>query len=146
MIVRKLLLVGLVALGSMSAGCAARSDDIYAKDVQKVLETKGGDLAQCQAAAQQADPSAAGSVMVHFKVKDDTGEFTDPQVVAEKTTAPPALQQCVMQALPGLKLAPADNRPADANYEFVFAAGAGAMAGAEPAAAPSLPSAPPPAE
>lgn len=144
---RNLVLVGLVALGTLSAGCAMRSDDIYAKDVQKVLETKGSDLAQCHAAALQSDPSAAGTVVVHFKVKEDTGEFTDPAVVPDKTTAPPALQQCVVQALPGLKLQPADNRPADANYEFVFNPVASAGGEAAPAGGPpAMQNAPPPAQ
>ncbi|MEB2313302.1 MAG: AgmX/PglI C-terminal domain-containing protein [Polyangiaceae bacterium] len=150
---RRLMLLGLVALGSMSAGCTMRSDGIYGQEVQKVLEAKGGDLAQCHAQALKADPSAAGSVMVHFKVAKDTGDFTDPQIVAEKTTAPESLQQCVLQAIPGLKLTPADTqRPADASYEFVFAPSASALASAdsttpgaaEPSGPPKLQTAPPP--
>lgn len=136
---RKVFFFGIVAVASLSAGCAARSDNIYAQDVTKVFNSNGDALTKCQAEAAKQDASAAGTVAVKFKVKAKTGAFVDPAIVPEKTTAPESLQQCVLTYIPGLKLTPGDNRPAAAIYEFVFNPVAGATASADTGAAPKGP-------
>ncbi len=128
---RKVFFFGIVAVATLSAGCAARSDDIYAQDVTKVFNAQGSQLTDCQAQAVKQDMNAAGTVAVKFKVKEKTGAFVDPTIVPEQTTAPESLQQCVLTVIPSLKLTPGDNRPADATYEFVFSPIAGATAAAD---------------
>lgn len=126
--------LGVSAVALASVGCAARSDNIYAEDVQKVIEARGDGMAACHSAALKSDPGAQGTVMVSFKVMEDTGEFTDVKVDPAGTTAPESLQQCVTSTLPSLKLEPGDNRPAMAKYEIVFPpAAGGAVAAAPPA-------------
>jgi hypothetical protein len=137
--VRRVFFFGIVAVASLSAGCAARSDNIYAQDVTKVFNAQGSALTDCQAQAVKQDASAAGTVAVKFKVKEKTGAFVDPAIIPEKTTAPESLQQCVLTYIPGLKLMPGDNRPAAATYEFVFSPVAGATASADTGSAPAGP-------
>lgn len=128
---RRVFFFGVVAAASLSAGCAARSDDIYAQDVTKVFNAQGSQLTNCQAQAVKHDLEAAGTVAVKFKVKEKTGAFVDPAIVSGRTTAPESLQECVLTLIPSLKLTPGDNRPAAASYDFVFSPVAGAMAAAD---------------
>ena len=125
-----LIPLGIVALAS--AGCAVRSDNIYQEDVTKVLMSKADYLSSCHGEALKSDPGAAGSVVVKFRVEEDSGNFTNAAVEPSTTTAPESLQQCTLTALDGLVLEPGDNRPANATYEIVFPS-----TGAGPAAAPA---------
>lgn len=111
--------MGLVALlVGAATGCAARSDDFYAKDVKALLETKGQSVADCWAKVRSTDPAAAGTVTVTFRVEEDSGNITNAAVDAAQTTAPEPVSQCVVASLEGLALQPGDNRPANATYTW----------------------------
>lgn len=115
--------LGLVALLiSAAAGCAARSDDFYARDVKALLETKGQSVTDCWMGVRASDPAAAGTVTVTFRVEEDTGNITGAAVDAANTTAAEPVSQCVIASLDGLALQPGDNRPANATYTWEFTA------------------------
>ncbi len=136
---REAFIFGIVAASVLSAGCAVRSDNIYARDVTKVFNGQSSQLTECQAQAVKQDLNAAGTVAVKFKVKAKTGAFVDPTIIPEKTTAPESLQQCVLTYIPSLKLTPGGARPAAASYEFVFSPVAGATAAADTGSAAPAP-------
>jgi hypothetical protein len=112
----------LVALAAMAAGCsfAARSPEDYAKDTQKVLDTKSGDIKTCYDQALVADAKATGKVTVKFTVKEESGELTSIVVDPAQTTAPATVQTCVTNALAGLKLAPPDANDGIATFAWDF--------------------------
>ncbi len=111
--------IGLFALFIASAtGCAARSDGIYADDVRALLETKSQSVSDCWANIRRADPAAAGTVTVTFRVEESTGLISNAAVEPSRTTAPEAVSQCVVASLEGLALQPGDNRPANATYTW----------------------------
>lgn len=116
----------LVALAALAAGCSfnARSPEDYAKDTQKVLATKSGDIKKCYDDALKTDTKLAGKVAVKFTVKSETGELTSVVVDPSGTTAPEKLQGCVTSSLAGLKLAPPDARDGVASYAWDFQASA----------------------
>jgi hypothetical protein len=104
------------------SGCAVRSDSVYARDVEALLETRGPQVSQCYADLLKSNPGLAGTVAVRVKVEEDTGNVVDPQVDTAQTTAPPELQNCVMASINGLALVPADtSRPGAGVYVWTFA-------------------------
>jgi hypothetical protein len=120
--VRKLYLaLSVVSLTTVFGGCAVRSDSVYAKDVEAMLETRGSQVSQCYGDLLKSNPALAGTVAVKLKVEEDTGNVIDPQVEPSQTTAPPELQQCVIASLNGLALVPADtSRPGVGVYVWSF--------------------------
>ncbi len=108
--------------GAMLVGCQfdARSPEQYRDATAKAIAAHNDDLRSCYDTAQKAEPGAAGTVTVRFKVKADTGKFVDAKVVGG--TAPDAVKQCVLKALDGLALTPPDKRDGDATFVWEFAA------------------------
>lgn len=108
----------------LAAGCQfhARDEDGYRKATRELLETRSGDIQGCYDAALKGDAKAGGLVVVKFKVEADTGKLLDTKVVAEQTTAPAALGECVVKALDGLTLDPPDARDGDATFQWSFEA------------------------
>ena len=133
--------LALVAVAALAAGCsfAARSPEDYAKETQKILESKSGDIKKCYDAALKTNQKLSGKVTVKFTVTAETGELTSVAVDPANTTAAEPLPGCVTTALAGLKLAPPDARDGLATYAWDFQA-AGAPAGAV-VAAPAAPAA-----
>jgi hypothetical protein len=118
--VRKLAMLSLMAGAIGSNACAVRSDNIYAEDVRKVLEARGNDVSQCWGEVMKTNPNASGAVAVRLRVEEDTGAIVNPEIDPSQTTAPPELQQCVLQSLGGLALQPADNRTGVGVYVWNF--------------------------
>lgn len=117
-------LFGFLALTTLLAGCsfAARSDDVYERDVKTLLETKGEMVANCWGEVRKTDEQAQGTVTVKFRVVEDTGALESPEIDPTGTTASEPVQQCVLQSLDGLVLEPPDNRPAVATYVWELGA------------------------
>jgi hypothetical protein len=113
---------GLIAFALVLAGCsgAIRTAGPYRDDVAKVLESKNGDVKACYDNVLKTNKSAVGTVTVHFTVEKETGAFKDISAVADGTTAPPELQQCVTNALSGLVLTPGDANNGDATFVYEF--------------------------
>jgi hypothetical protein len=131
--------LSVVTVAMTSFGCAVRSDNIYAKDVESLLETRGPQVAQCYGDLLKGNPSLAGTVAVRLRVEEDTGNVVSPQLEASQTTAPAELQQCVLASISGLALQPPDtSRPATGVYVWNFQPPATAGgAAAAPAATPA---------
>jgi hypothetical protein len=116
----------LVAAAALAAGCSfhARSPEDYAKDTQKILETKSSDIKKCYDDALKTNTKLTGKVTVKFTVKAETGELTSVAVDPANTTAAEPLPSCVTTALSGLKLAEPDARDGLATYAWDFQASA----------------------
>jgi hypothetical protein len=141
-----------VCLALCAIGCSAiaRSPEQYRDDTQALLETRNAQIKQCYDEALKTDAKLSGQVTVKFTVKAETGKIANPEVDAARTTAPPALGQCVVQSIDGLALQQPDERDGQATFTFDFTTGgppAGgvpgpAAPGGVPAGGPAAPGAP----
>jgi hypothetical protein len=109
----------LCALGA----CAVRSPEMYRDDTRKLLETRSSSLQACYDAELQVHPDAAGKVIVRFTIEDDTGKLSNPQIDDLQSTPNRTLRGCVLDALKGLVLTPADERSGDATFVWEFQIG-----------------------
>ena len=110
----------LLAVAALTTGCGLRSAEYYRDDVQKVLESKTGDIKTCYDRALEGDKKLAGPVTVRFTVAEDTGKIQNPVVQGE---ANPALQECVTRNIDGLELQPPDVNPGDGTFTWEFSVG-----------------------
>jgi hypothetical protein len=111
----------ILAVAAVAAsGCGLRSAEYYRDDVQKVLESKTGDIKSCYDNALKGDKTLSGAVTVRFTVAEDTGKITNPQVQGDSN---PALQGCVVQNIEGLELQPPDVNPGDGTFTWDFTVG-----------------------
>ncbi|HEX7480281.1 MAG TPA: AgmX/PglI C-terminal domain-containing protein [Polyangiales bacterium] len=117
---RTLLNTALVTLALGFVGCAARDAEMYRTDTRALLETKNGAISACYNAELKADRKAAGKVVVRFTVQNDTGKIVDAKVDETQSKASPALGKCVVDAINGLTLDPADKRDGDATFSWEF--------------------------
>lgn len=120
--------IAIAFLASMSAACSfmARDTETYKNDTRTALEAKNSAVVGCYDTALAANPSQSGNVVVTFVVEKKTGAITNVSADPNQSTAPEALQQCVVTALEGLTLDPADRREGQATFTWTFTAPAGA--------------------
>ncbi len=113
------VLLGALALLS---GCSffARGPNDYRAAVRKVLDTRNAQIESCYRQALNADPAAAGRVVVKFDVEPKTGNFAKPAIVEQETSANDAVKNCVVTSLDGLALAPPDQRKGEATFAWEF--------------------------
>jgi len=113
----------LILLASFAAGCSfhARDAESYRKATRELLETRNPDIRSCYDAELKKDPTAAGTVIVKFKVQKETGQIVEAKVDEVNSSAPATLRQCVVQAIgTGLALDPPDEREGDASFQWEF--------------------------
>jgi hypothetical protein len=110
------------ALGACSFEYHARSPEDYRAATRALLESKQSDFTNCYAGVIKATPDAKGTVAVSFVVEEKTGKIVTPKSLPE-STAPDALQQCVVNGLNGLALQPPDQRKGVATMTFDFSRG-----------------------
>ena len=115
------LLLAVAAVGT--TGCGLRSSAFYRDDVQKLLESKTGDITACYNQALAGDKSAQGEMTVRFEVAEDSGLIQNAVVQGESN---PALQSCVTTNIEGLALQPPDVNPGDGTFTWQFTVGGGA--------------------
>lgn len=127
------LIATTLLLATASAGCSfmARGEDQYRNDTRSLLETRSSNVRSCYDQHLASNPEASGTVVLNFTVEKKTGELTNINVDPD-TSAPEPLQQCVVQAVEGLRLTPEDRRDGEATFTWVFRAPPPAAA-AEPA-------------
>jgi hypothetical protein len=113
--------LALLAVLAAAACGTARSAEVYRDDTQHLLATRNASVKQCYDKALAADPSAAGTVAVAFTVEHKTGTITHAKLDAKRTTAPDELGSCVLAAVRGLVLDPADRHDGDAMFVYNFA-------------------------
>lgn len=139
---KHLTILGLAALALSTASCAVRDAEMYAADTANVVVTRNPQIKTCYDEALKADQSAAGAVVVSFTVEKKTGNIIDAALVKERTTAPEALGQCVVNAMQGLVLDPPDRNEGAAIFTWNFQPNAPVQLEAEAPAA-AAPGAPP---
>lgn len=117
--------IALIVLAcSAAVGCQfnARSAEDYQAETTKLLESKADQLKSCYDEVLKSDSAATGTVTVNFSVEPNTGAIINPAVDAKMSTAPEALQTCVITAMEGLKLDPPDAREGVASFTYDFTA------------------------
>lgn len=114
-----LIAAGLVATAAACGG-TARGLEAYRSDTGKLLETRSAQLQSCYSDALKTDDKLAGTVTVQFVVQKSTGAITNPMVDTTKSSAPPALGECVVKAIDGLTLAPPDRNEGRATFTYEF--------------------------
>lgn len=119
-------LIAITLLVSASA-CSfiARDTETYKKDTRTTLEERNSAIQACYDTALAANPSQSGTVVVTFNVEKKTGNFINVAADPNQSTAPEALQKCVVDAVSGLKLAEPDRRQGDATFQWTFTAASG---------------------
>jgi len=120
------LLVATAACGGTSRGV-----DTYRNDTSSLLETRNAQLQSCYNDALKADAKIAGTVTVQFVVAKKTGTIENATVDQAKSSAPPVLGQCVVNAVNGLVLTPPDKNEGRATFTYEF------KPGQAPSAAPA---------
>jgi hypothetical protein len=115
----KLFAAGLLVSAAACAG-TARAPEAYRTDTNNLLETRSAQLRSCYEDALKTDAKLAGTVTVQFIVEKQTGAIANAAVEQDKTTAPPILGQCVVKAVDGLVLAPADRNEGRATFVYEF--------------------------
>jgi hypothetical protein len=113
--------IAAVALAS-SVGCGgnARTPDAYRDDTAKLLATASEGITNCYNQVLKTNPTASGSVTVRFVVQDDTGKLRRIKVDPARSSAPPAVQECVTKYISDLKLEPADSQKGVAMFSWDF--------------------------
>jgi hypothetical protein len=130
----KLIALSLIVSAS-ACSFIARDTETYKKDTRSTLEGRSSDIKACYDSALAANPSQSGSVVVTFIVEKKTGTFANVAADPNQSTAPEGLQNCVVKALEGLKLAEPDQREGQATFQWSFdASGAGKPVEEAPAA------------
>jgi hypothetical protein len=109
-----------LVIASLIAGCGGtkRNTAQYRADSEQVLLTRQSQIEACYAKALEADPKAHGTLTVSFTVEKKTGTFKNAVVDPAKTDAPAPLVTCVLGALSGLVLAPADKNEGRATFVY----------------------------
>jgi hypothetical protein len=110
----------LSAFALQWSGCAVRSPEMYRDDTRKLLSSKRSVLEACYDAELQAHRDATGKVIVHFTVESDTGRVLNPKIDDLLSTPNRTLRGCVLDAMRGLTLSPADDRSGDATFTWEF--------------------------
>jgi len=115
-------IIAIALLAAASAGCSfyARSTDQYKTDTRAELEKQNSAIQGCYDTALAANPAQSGKVVVTFTVEKKTGSIMNVAADPNQSTAPDNLQNCVVQALEGIKLDPPDQREGQATFEWVF--------------------------
>jgi len=119
---RTLACTVLLCAATLGAGCSfhARDAESYRRETRALLETRNPDIKACYDAALKGGDKPAGLVVVKFTVAKETGKLTGASVVAEQSTAPAGLGECVVKAIDGLTLDPPDARDGDATFQWAF--------------------------
>ena len=115
----RMIAAGLIATAAACSG-TARGLPAYRSDTNKLLDTRSAQLQSCYEDALKTDARLAGTVTVQFVVQKATGMIANPTVDPARSSAPPALGQCVIKAIDGLTLAPPDRNEGRATFTYEF--------------------------
>jgi hypothetical protein len=103
----------------VGCGGTARNAETYRADTRQLLDVRTSQLRGCYDEALAKDAMLAGTVTVHFVVAKRTGAIMNV-TLDPKSSAPEPIGRCVVQALEGLKLDPADRHEGRASFEYTF--------------------------
>jgi hypothetical protein len=111
--------LALILAASACSG-TARGLEAYRTDTQTLLDTKSQQLQQCYDAALKTNNALAGTVTIQFVVEKKTGVISHATVDTAHSTAPAPLGDCVVKAVDGLALDPADRDEGRATFVYEF--------------------------
>jgi hypothetical protein len=117
--IHHVLIATLVATVAACGG-TSRNVAVYRADTANLLESRSAELRTCYENALVTDTSLAGTVTVQFVVRPDSGRIENPTIDPTRSTATPALGECVITAINGLVLAPPDRNEGRATYTYEF--------------------------
>jgi hypothetical protein len=119
MMMRKIIPLTVLAAAALTA-CAGtqRTPQAYRADTQKVLETRNAQIEGCYNALLATDAAAGGTVTVRFVVEKKTGTFAKATIDPAASTAKEPVVLCVLNAVSGLKLEPADGNEGQATFQY----------------------------
>jgi hypothetical protein len=118
----------VMGVGASACSGTARGLEAYRADTQKLLDTRDAQLAGCYQTALQADPTLKGTVTVDFVVEKKSGVIGKIVVDPAQSNASKTLDDCVVNAVTGLMLAPADRHEGKATFVYDFNLTPAAMA------------------
>ena len=113
-----LLLAGCLASTACGTSFVTRDATTYRDETRAVLASRNDAIRSCYDQVIAQNPGASGGVVVRFKVEAETGRITDVALDETATTAPGPLGACVVRALDGLALNPADAREGMATFRW----------------------------
>jgi len=116
--------LAIIAPLLLSVGCTfyARDPDAYREVTRELVDTRGEHIKDCYDVALQTDMSTGGTVVVNFSVEPKTGKIINPVIDPAQSNAPAELGSCVVNAIDGLQLDPADAREGQATFSWKFEA------------------------
>ncbi|MEN9581016.1 MAG: hypothetical protein RJA70_4025, partial [Pseudomonadota bacterium] len=84
---KNLLTLTAVLIASSACSFHARSPEDYSSVTRGLLETRSSQIQSCYDGVLKSNKNAAGTVIVHFTVKEETGAVTAAEVMPESTAA-----------------------------------------------------------
>jgi len=112
--------LGLGVCLAAASACTMRDMDAYHRDVRQLLEGRQPIVQACYDAELQTHKTAAGHVVVHFKIARATGRILEPRVDLARSSADRTLRGCVLESLRGLALRPPEERDGEATFVWEF--------------------------
>jgi hypothetical protein len=110
-----------LAVMTLAAACGTgRAVDAYRADTQKLLDGRQANIKTCYDSALKTDAALGGTVTVQFIIEKTSGAISGVTVDTAKTTAPPALQSCVVDSISKLTLDPPDANEGHATFVYEF--------------------------
>jgi hypothetical protein len=128
-----------LALSALS-GCVLwmRDAEFYTEEVTELLEAHAEPIEACyDRYLSEQDAKARGTVVANFQVEKRTGELTNIEIDAKRSTAPERLATCVTDELAQTRLEPVDSKTAQATFTWEFVRGSQKRAPADPFASAS---------
>lgn len=123
-----------LALSALS-GCVMwmRDPEFYGEQLSELLEDHAEPIEACyDRYLSEQDPTAKGTVVVNFQVQKRTGELTDIEIDAQRSTVPEPLARCVTDELAHARLQPVDAKTAQASFSWEFVRGSRKRPPADP--------------
>jgi len=113
-----------IASVAFLGGCSfmARDAETYKSDTRSVLERNKTGVKACYDDAEAANQELNGKTVVNFTVQAKTGQFVNASI-DPSSTAPDALNQCILKTVEGLNLDPVDQRDGNATFTWKFQSG-----------------------
>lgn len=115
-------LLAATALSSCSVSYKLRSPEQYREDTRALLASNESSFISCYETLLESDSEASGTVIVTFDVAEETGKFSEVKSLPD-STASADLQQCVVDGMEGLVLAPPDDKTGKGTMTFDFSQG-----------------------
>jgi len=113
----------LAAIMVFGACGTARESTAYRDATRELVMAKNADIKSCYDAELTREPNLSGQVVVNFQVQSETGKIVDARIDPDNTTAPASLSGCVLRAMDGLALNPADRNQGLATFRWDFQPG-----------------------